>query len=130
MDLKNAKTIAVVGLSPDPTKASYRVAKYMQGKGYDIIPINPTVKEVLGTTSYPDLMSLPAGISIDIVNIFRKSSAVVPIVEQAIKRRAKMIWMQEDVVNEEAKKMAEEAGLDVEMDSCIMKVHLCQKGRD
>lgn len=91
MDLKNAKTIAVVGLSPDPTKASYRVAKYMQGKGYDIIPINPTVKEVLGTTSYPDLMSLPAGISIDIVNIFRKSSAVVPIVEQAIKRLSMVI---------------------------------------
>ncbi|MGI6679684.1 MAG: thioredoxin-disulfide reductase [Dehalobacterium sp.] len=128
MDLMHAKTIAVVGLSPDPTKASHQVAKYLIKNGYDVIPVNPTVKEVLGLTSYPDLLSLPAGISIDIVNIFRKSSAVPPIVEQAIKRRAKMIWMQEGVVNEEAKKMAEEAGIDVIMDSCILKVHRAGKG--
>jgi thioredoxin reductase (NADPH) len=134
MDLKHAKTIAVVGLSGNPAKASYRVAKYLKEKGYDIIPINPNETEVLGKTSYPDLMSLPSGISLDIVNIFRKSEAVGPIVDQAIKRRAKMIWMQEGVINKEAEKKAMEAGMDVVMDSCIMKVH-CQtlaqeNGRD
>lgn len=130
MDLKNAKTIAVVGLSGNPAKASHRVAKYLKEKGYDIIPINPTEKEVFGETSYPDLMSLPSGISLDIVNIFRKPEAVGPIVDQAIKRRAKMIWMQEGIVNEEAKKKAVEAGIDVVMDSCIMKVHYNEIGRD
>lgn len=130
MNLKNAKTIAVVGLSSNPAKASHRVAKYLKEKGYDIIPINPTEKEVLGETSYPDLMSLPSGISLDIVNIFRKPEAVCPIVDQAIKRRAKMIWMQEGIVNAEARKKALEAGMDVVMDSCIMKAHEKQMGRD
>lgn len=129
MDLKSAKTIAVVGLSGNPGKVSYRVAKYLQDNGYDIIPVNPNEEEVLGQTSYPDLNSLPAGISLDIVNIFRKAEAVGPIVDQAIKRRAKMIWMQEGIVNEEAKKRALEAGLDVVMDSCIMKVHKNQAGK-
>ncbi len=123
MDLKQAKTIAIVGLSGDPTKASYRVAKYMKDKGYDIIPINPKEKAVLGEKSYPDLISLPSGISLDIVDIFRKSEAIEPIVDQAIKRRAKMIWMQEGIVNQNAKAKALEAGLDVMMDACIMKVH-------
>ncbi len=123
MDLKQAKTIAIVGLSGDPTKASYRVAKYMKDKGYDIIPINPTERAILGEKSYPDLMSLPSGISLDIVDIFRKSEAVESIVDQAIKRRAKMIWMQEGIVNQNAKTKALEAGLDVIMDTCIMKVH-------
>ncbi|MEL7566976.1 MAG: CoA-binding protein [Dehalobacterium sp.] len=130
MNLKNAKTIAVVGLSGNPAKASYQVAKYLKDQGFDIIPINPTEKEVLGEICYPDLMSLPSGISLDIVNIFRKPEAVGPIVDQAIKRRAKMIWMQESVINEEAKKKAVEAGIDVVMDSCIMKVHRNQAGRD
>lgn len=130
MDLKNAKTIAVVGLSGNPTKDSHRVAKYLKEQGYDIIPINPTEKEVLGETSYPDLLSLPSGISLDIVNIFRKPSAVSGIVDQAIKRRAKMVWMQEGIINEEAKKKALEVGIDVVMDSCIMKVHYNQIGRD
>ncbi|WP_148135488.1 CoA-binding protein [Candidatus Formimonas warabiya] len=128
MDLKNAKTIAVVGLSANPSKASYRVAKYLKEKGYDIIPVNPGEREVLGERSYPDLISLPSGISLDIVNIFRKPEAVGPVVDEAIKRRAKMIWMQEGVVNEEAKKKALEAGLDVVMDTCIMKVHQGQIG--
>ncbi|HHT62386.1 MAG: thioredoxin-disulfide reductase [Bacillota bacterium] len=130
MDLKNAKTIAVVGLSGNPERASFKVAKYLKENGYDIIPVNPTEAEVLGKTSYPDLMSLPAGISLDIVNIFRKSEAVGPIVDQAIKRRAKMIWMQEGIVNEEARKKAQDAGIDVVMDSCIMKVHKRLIGRD
>jgi len=130
MNLKNAKTIAVVGLSGNPAKASHQVAKYLKEQGYDIIPINPTEKEVLGETCYPDLMSLPSGISLDIVDIFRKPEAVVPIVDQAIKRRAKMIWMQEGIINEEAKKKAVDAGIDVVMDSCIMKVHYNEAGRD
>lgn len=130
MNLENAKTIAVVGLSGNPAKASYRVAKYLKEKGYDIIPINPMEREVLGETSYPDLLSLPSGISLDIVNIFRKPEAVGPIVDQAIKRRAKMIWMQEGIINEDAKKKALDAGLDVVMDSCIMKVHCSRTGRD
>jgi len=123
MDLHSAKTIAVVGLSDDPAKPSHQVAKYLKEKGYTIIPVNPTLRQVLGERSYPDLMSIPADIAIDIVNIFRKPEAVAPVVNQAIQRGAKVIWMQEGIVNYEAKKAAESAGLDVIMDKCIMKVH-------
>lgn len=123
MNLESARTIAVVGLSPNEEKASNLVAKYLKQNGYKIIPVNPKEQEILGEKSYPDLLSIPKDIELDIVDIFRKSEAVGEIVDQAIACGAKMVWMQEGVINEAAKEKALAAGLDVEMDSCIMKVH-------
>ncbi|MEC9238420.1 MAG: CoA-binding protein, partial [Chloroflexota bacterium] len=91
--LQNSKTIAVVGLSGDPDRISYRVTRYMQEQGYRIIPVNPMIEEVLGEKSYPDLQSVPD--SIDMVNIFRRSELVAPVVEQAIEIGVKYIWMQD-----------------------------------
>ena len=119
--LTSSKTIAVVGLSSRKFRASYGVSQYMQDQGFRIIPVNPNESEVLGEKAYPDLESLPE--PVDIVNIFRRSDQVLPIVESAIRIGAKAIWMQEDVVNEEAAEMARKAGLFVIMDRCILKEH-------
>jgi len=122
--IKSAKTIAVVGLSDKPERYSYQVAEYLQKHGYRIIPINPNVTEVLGETSYPDLLSIPKETSVDIVDIFRRSELVRPHVKEAVKRGdAKLIWMQEGVENEEAKKIAEESGIAVVMNACLMVQH-------
>jgi predicted CoA-binding protein len=118
---KDSKTIAVVGLSSNPARPSYSVARYLQSQGYEIIPVNPNEKEILGEKSYPDLVSIPE--KIDVVDIFRKSEDVPPIVEQAVKIKAKVVWMQEGVVNEEAAKKATNAGLIVVMDKCMYKEH-------
>jgi len=112
--LQNSKTIAVVGLSGDPDRISYRVTRYMQEQGYRIIPVNPMIEEVLGEKSYPDLQSVPD--SIDMVNIFRRSELVAPVVEQAIEIGVKYIWMQDGVVNAEWAAKAEAAGIPVIMD--------------
>ena len=112
--LQNSKTIAVVGLSGDPDRISYRVTRYMQEQGYRIIPVNPMIEEVLGEKSYPDLQSVPD--SIDMVNIFRRSELVAPVVEQAIEIGVKYIWMQDGVVNAEWAAKAEAAGIRVIMD--------------
>jgi len=119
--LHTAHTIAVVGLSGKRYRPSYGVAEYMQKAGYRIIPVNPQEREVLGEQSYPDLDSVPG--PIDIVDIFRKSEAVPEIVEAAIRKGARVIWMQEGVVHEEAARRAEAAGLIVVMDRCILKDH-------
>ena len=111
--LQNSKTIAVVGLSGDPDRISYRVTRYMQEQGYRIIPVNPMIEEVLGEKSYPDLQSVPD--SIDMVNIFRRSELVAPV-EQAIEIGVKYIWMQDGVVNPEWAAKAEVAGIPVIMD--------------
>ena len=113
--LNNAKNIAVVGLSNKPERDSYRVAKYLQDHGYNIIPVNPAIETVLGEKSYPDLDSVP--MPIDLVDIFRRSEAVPPIVDEAIKIGAKFIWMQDGVFSEPAKLKAEQAGLLVTMDN-------------
>src|ERR1700678_4061737 len=119
--LKQARTIAVVGLSSKRFRPSYGVAEYLQRAGYRIIPVNPEETEVLGEKSYPDLDSVPE--PIDLVDIFRRSEFVPDIVEAAIRKGAKVIWMQEDVIHEEAARHAAEAGLDVVMDRCILKDH-------
>ncbi len=119
--LRSSKTIAVVGLSSKPYRPSYGVSEYMQRAGYRIIPVNPTETEVLGETCYPDLDSVPE--PIDIVDIFRRSEYVPEIVEAAIRKGAKVVWMQEDVIHEAAARRAHEAGLDVVMDRCILKEH-------
>jgi len=112
--LQNSKTIAVVGLSGDPERTSYRVTRYMQQQGYRIIPVNPMIKEALGEKAYPDLKSVPE--PIDMVNVFRRSELVPPVIEQAIEVGVKYIWMQDGVVNDEWAAKAEAAGIPVIQD--------------
>ena len=119
--LHSARTIAVVGLSGKRYRPSYGVAEYMQKAGYRIIPVNPHETEVLGQRCYPDLDSITE--PVDIVDIFRRSEFVPEIVEAAIRKGAKVIWMQEGVIHEAAARRAEEAGLVVVMDRCILKDH-------
>ncbi|HXS93700.1 MAG TPA: CoA-binding protein [Candidatus Limnocylindrales bacterium] len=119
--LHSSHTIAVVGLSGKRFRPSYGVAEYMKQAGYRIIPVNPQEREVLGERAYADLDSVPD--AIDIVDIFRRSEYVPEIVEAAIRKGAKVIWMQEGVMHEEAARRAEEAGLAVVMDRCILKDH-------
>jgi predicted CoA-binding protein len=119
--LREARTIAVVGLSGKRFRPSYGVAEYMQRAGYRIIPVNPQESQVLGETCYPDLDSVPD--AVDIVDIFRRSEYVPEIVEAAIRKGAKVVWMQEGVVHEKAAERAREAGLAVVMDRCILKDH-------
>ena len=119
--LNSSRTVAVVGLSSKPDRPSYKVASYLKEQNYNIIPVNPTEKEILGEPCYPDLASVP--MSIDVVNIFRRSADVPPLVEEAIKIGAKAVWMQEGVINEEAADRAREAGLMVVMDKCMLKEH-------
>ena len=120
--LRNSRTIAVVGLSSKKFRPSYGVAEYMQAKGYRIIPVNPNEGEVLGEKAYARIEDIPE--HIDIVDIFRRSEFVAPIVESAIRAGAGAVWMQEGVVHEEAAKKARDAGLAVVMDRCILKEHM------
>ena len=120
---KNGKTVAVVGISPQEDRPSFRVAAYLQSKGYRIIPVRPDGDTILGEKVYPQLMEIPKEIEIDVVDIFRKSEEVPPIVEEAIRRGAKIVWMQEGVIHQKAGEEAERAGLKVVMDRCIKKEH-------
>ncbi len=123
--LSTAKTIAVVGLSNKPDRASYGVAEYMQRAGYRIIPVNPVLKEpVLGEQPVASLSDIKE--PIDIVDIFRRAEDVPPVVEEAIAVGAKAIWMQLGIVNQEAAAAAEAAGLEVVMDKCIKVEHMQQ----
>ena len=119
--LKSARTIAVVGLSSKRYRPSYGVTEYMQRNGYRIIPVNPFEVEVLGEKAYASLDDVRE--PVDIVNVFRRSEHVPDIVEAAIRIGAKCIWMQEDVVDDEAAARAHAAGLAVVMDRCILKEH-------
>jgi len=121
-----SRVVAVVGLSSKPDRPSYRVASYLKEQGYKIIPVNPAEKEILGELCYADLVSIPE--LIDVVDIFRRSEEVLPIVEEAIRIGAKAVWMQEGVINEEAAARAREAGLMVVMDKCMRKEHIKLKG--
>lgn len=121
--LSSCKTVAVVGISPKEDRPSYIVASYLKSKGYRIIPVRPDGEEILGEKVYPTLMEIPKEISVDVVDIFRRSEDVPPAVEEAIKRGAKVIWMQEGVIHEEAGAKAEKAGLKVVMDRCMKKEH-------
>lgn len=123
--LNSAKRIAVVGLSPKKDRPSYRVAEYLMAHGYEIIPVNPNYTEVLDRKCYQSLADVPGGI--DVVDIFRKPEDVMPIVEAAIMIKAKAIWMQEGIVNQEAAKKAIEAGMEVVMDRCMLKEHMKMK---
>lgn len=117
--LKECRTVAVVGVSSSPEKASHRVAAYLKSSGYRMIPVNPGESEILGERAYPDLASIPE--KIDDVDLFRRAEDVLPIVERAIKICAKTVWMQLGIVNPEAAAIAERAGLSVVMDRCMMR---------
>jgi uncharacterized protein len=119
--LDGTVTIAVVGLSPNPNRPSHGVAAYLQRNGYRIIPVNPNAEEVLGEKCYPDLASIPD--PIDLVDIFRRSEFVGPVVEQAIAIKAKYVWMQDGVIDDTAADVARAAGLLVVMNDCIFRQH-------
>jgi predicted CoA-binding protein len=119
--LRNYKTIAVVGLSNNPMRPSHGVSEYMKRQGYRIIPVNPGHAEILGEKAYRALEDIPE--PVEIVNIFRRSEQVGPVVDSAIKIGAKVVWMQEGIENEEAADKARAAGLEVVMDRCILKEH-------
>lgn len=115
------RTIAVVGLSPKEIRPSYGVARYLQSVDYKIIPVNPGHSEILGEKSYPTLRDIP--VEVDVVDVFRRPEHVIPITEAAIEIGAKAIWFQDGVINEEAAQKAEDAGLLVVMDDCMLRQH-------
>ena len=115
--LRDCRTIAVVGLSAEWHRPSYFAAKYMQAHGYRIVPVNPKYPTILGETSYPDLKSIP--FPVDLVDVFRKPGDCVPIAQEAVAIGAKVLWLQIGVVNDDARRIAEAAGLTVVMDRCV-----------
>ena len=119
--LRKSQTIAVVGMSKKLERGSYRVAMYPKNAGYDVIPVNPAYPEIEGMKSYPDVESVPG--NVDVVDIFRRSEFVEPIVESAIRKGVRVVWMQEGVVSPQAARKAMTAGLQVVMDRCMMKEH-------
>ena len=119
--LLSIKTIASVGISSNPEKESYEVVAYLKNQGYRIIPVNPTATEILGEKTYPSLSDIPD--KVDVVQVFRKPEDVPPVVEEAIKIGAKVVWMQAGIVNEDAAQKAREAGLQVVMDACMRATH-------
>jgi len=136
--LNRYKTVGVVGLSADPSKYSHSVAKYLQSKGWHIIPVNPNVVEVLGEKSYKSLLDLPEDLQkeIEVVDIFRRPEDASPIVDQAIQLKEKngkpyVVWMQLEIVNEEAAARARKAGLTVIMDKCMkMEIERLEREED
>ena len=119
--LLSANTVASVGLSSNDEKESYWIVFFLKEMGYRMIPVNPKATEIFGEKAYPNLLEIPD--KVDVVQIFRKPEDVPPIVEDAIKIGAKVVWMQEGIVNEEAARMAREAGLQVVMDACMRATH-------
>lgn len=120
--LHTAKTIAVVGFSPKENRPSHMVGCYLMQAGFRVIPVNPGISEICGVTCYPDLVSIPE--PVDVVDIFRRSEDVLPVVVEAIAIGAKVVWMQQGIINQEAAALAERAGLVVIMDRCIKVDHM------
>jgi predicted CoA-binding protein len=125
--LQEARTIAVVGCSKDPAKDAHRIPRYLQAHGYRILPVNPTADVILGEKAYRSLDDIRE--PYDVVDIFRPSEDVPPIVDQAIRGPAKVIWMQEGIRNEEAARRAEAAGKIVVQDACMMIAHKAMTGQ-
>jgi len=125
--LRRARRIAVVGLSDKPHRPSHGVARYLKDQGYEIVPVNPQVREVLGLRSYPSLRDVPG--PVDVVQIFRRPEFVPEVVEEAISVGAWAVWMQEGVRHEAAARRAREAGLRVVMDACMAVVHRLLRAR-
>ena len=118
--LASAKTVAVVGCSPNPTRASHAIARYLQESGYRVIPVNPGHRKLLGETCYRSLSEIPGDVRVDIVDVFRRSEEVPPIADQAIARGAGFFFMQQGVVSPDSARRLEAAGIPVAMDRCIM----------
>lgn len=121
--LTNAKTIAVVGCSPEESRPSNTIARYLLRVGYEVIPVNPGHGEMLGRPCYPDLASIPRDVRVDIVDVFRRSEFVPEIASAALARGAGFFWMQDGVVDEEAARRLTAAGIPVAMDRCIFRDH-------
>ena len=119
--LGEARTIAVVGLSSKPGRESLSIAKYLQDKGYRIVPVNPNETEVLGEKAYPSLLDVPD--RIDAVDVFRRAEDTPEIAREAVRIGAKVLWLQTDIVNDEARRIGEDAGLSVVMGVCIRSTH-------
>lgn len=115
--LTSYRTVAIVGASPKPERPSHRVADFLKKEGFRVIPVTPNADQVVGEKAYPDLASIP--VPVEVVDIFRRSEDVLPVVEEAIAIGAKAVWMQEGIVNEEAAARARKAGLIVVMDRCM-----------
>jgi predicted CoA-binding protein len=115
------KTIAVVGMSPKPERPSHYVALYLKDNGYEIVPVNPGHDEIAGLKSYPSLIDIP--VKVDVVDVFRRSEFVDPIAKDAIKIGAKALWLQDNVINLDAEKLARNAGLMVVMNDCMLRQH-------
>lgn len=126
--LADCRTIAVVGASSNPARASNHVAAYMKAQGYCVIPVNPNEETVVGEQAYASLNEVPD--PIDLVDIFRRPEDVLPIVEAAIAAGARAVWMQEGVINHPAAERARDAGLAVVMDRCWLKEHAVRQRRD
>lgn len=120
--LGDARTIAVVGLSSKPTRPSYAVARYLQSHGYRIVPVNPLETEVLGEPAYPSLLDIPREIAIDVVDVFRRPEETPAIARDAVAIGAKVLWLQEGIVSDEAARIGWDAGLEVIMGVCIRHV--------
>ena len=115
------KTVAVVGMSPKPERPSHYVGMYLKEQGYDIIPVNPGHKEIVGMTSYPSLLDIP--VKVDVVDVFRRPEHAVPISEAAVEIGSKALWLQDGVINDEAARLAEDASLLVVMNDCMLRRH-------
>ena len=125
--LRSAKTVAIVGLSPDPLRASYFIGFYLQRHGYRIVPVNPKEQEILGEQSYPSLAAIP--FPVDVVNVFRRPAAVPDIAREAVAARAQALWLQFGVISDDGARIASEAGLAVVMDRCMKVEHARFLGR-
>ncbi len=125
--LREARTVAVVGLSPKVLRASHFIGFYLRRHGYQVVPVNPRAEEILGEKSYPSLKEIP--FPVDIVDVFRAPAAVPPIAEEAVAIRAKCLWLQFDVLSPEGAEIAHSGGLDVIMDRCIKVEHARFMGR-
>jgi len=125
--LGDTATIAVVGLSSKPDRPSYEVAAYLQRQGYRIVPVNPRETEVLGETAYASLDDVPADVRIDLVDVFRRAEDTPAVAEEAVRRGARFLWLQLGIENDEARRIAEDAGIAVVMDRCIMVDHRALK---
>ena len=121
--LGRARTIAMVGLSSNPDRYSFEVASYLREKGYRIVPVNPNEDEVLGERAYASLLDVPSEIRIDAVDVFRRAEETPEVARQAVSIGARVLWLQNDIVNDEARRIAEEGGLEVVMGVCMMSTH-------
>lgn len=119
--LGEARTVALVGLSSKPTRPSLAVAEYLQERGYRIVPVNPRETEVLGERAYPSLRDIPDDLPIDVVDVFRRAEETPEIARDAVTIGAKVLWLQDGIVNDEAHRIASNAGLDVIMGVCIKR---------